>query len=135
MNIIKEESCTGIFTGPTGCGKTQRVLELIKNEYKNHFENIVILCPTLKWNRTYLNCEFLWKDDSIFFIESGDQLFEWIEKFSNLFAGETTLFVVDDMIADEKLDKERQALLDLAISGTSQRSFIVVAHPSVCCYT
>ena len=31
--------------------------------------------------------------------------------------GEETLFVIDDMIADETLDKKRQPLLELAISG------------------
>ena len=38
---------TAIFSGPTGCGKTKRVLDLIEHEYRHHFENIVILCPTL----------------------------------------------------------------------------------------
>ena len=33
---------TTIFSGPTGCGKTQRVLDLIEKEYKHHFDNIVI---------------------------------------------------------------------------------------------
>ena len=40
-----------------------------------------------------------------------------IEKISNLLAGSTTLFLIDDIIADETLDKPRQPLLELAISG------------------
>ena len=40
-----------------------------------------------------------------------------IEKISNLFAGSKTLFLIDDIIADEALDKRRQPLLELAISG------------------
>ena len=40
-----------------------------------------------------------------------------IEKISNLLAGDKTLFLVDDIIADETLDKRRQPLLELAISG------------------
>ena len=36
---------------------------------------------------------------------------------SNELAGSKTLFFVDDIIADEKLDKRRQPLLELAISG------------------
>ena len=35
---------TAIFSGPTSCGKTQRVLDLLEDEYRNYFENIVILC-------------------------------------------------------------------------------------------
>ena len=34
-----------------------------------------------------------------------------------MLSGEETLFIVDDMIADETLDKKLQPLLELAISG------------------
>ena len=40
-----------------------------------------------------------------------------IEKISNLLAASKTLFLIDDIIADEALDKRRQPLLELAISG------------------
>ena len=40
-----------------------------------------------------------------------------IEKISNLLAGDKTLLLIDDIIADETLDKRRQPLLELAISG------------------
>ena len=40
-----------------------------------------------------------------------------IEKISNLLAGSKTLFLIDDIIADETLHKHRQPLLELAISG------------------
>ena len=40
-----------------------------------------------------------------------------IEKISNLLTGSTTLFLIDDIIADEALDKRRQPLLELAILG------------------
>ena len=39
------------------------------------------------------------------------------EKISNLLAGDKTLFLIDDIIADEALDKCRQPLLGLVISG------------------
>ena len=108
---------TAIFSGCTSCGKTQRVLDLIEKEYKHHFENIVILCPTIWWNKTYLERSWIWKDSYVFVFEPKGNLFELIEKLSKLFSGEETLFIVDDMIADETLDKKRQPLLELAISG------------------
>ena len=40
-----------------------------------------------------------------------------IEKISKLLAGSKTLFLIDDIIADEALIKCRQPLLELAISG------------------
>ena len=39
-----------------------------------------------------------------------------IEKIINLLTGSKTLFLIDDIIADEALDKRRQPLLGLAIS-------------------
>ena len=40
-----------------------------------------------------------------------------IEKINNLLAGSKTLFLIDDIIAEETLNKRRQPLLELAISG------------------
>ena len=40
-----------------------------------------------------------------------------IEKISNLLAGDKTLFLIDDIIADEAFNKCRQLLLELAILG------------------
>ena len=40
-----------------------------------------------------------------------------IEKIGNLLAGSKTLFLINDIIASETLDKQRNPLLDLAISG------------------
>ena len=40
-----------------------------------------------------------------------------IEKISNLLAGDKNLFLIDDIMADETLDKRRQPLLELTISG------------------
>ena len=119
-NYVKDPH-TAIFSGPTSCGKTRKVLELLEQEYKHHFENIVILCPTLRWNKTYLERKWIWKDDYVFCLEPKGNLFELIEKLSELFSGEETLFIVDDMIADEALDKKRQPLLELAVSGRHRK--------------
>ena len=40
-----------------------------------------------------------------------------IEKISSLLTGSATLFLIDDIIANETLDKRCQPLLELAISG------------------
>jgi len=63
-----QELHTAIFSGPTGCGKTQRMLDLIEQECKGHFENIIILCPTLRWNKTYLDRPWIWSDDYVFLV-------------------------------------------------------------------
>ena len=49
--------------------------------------------------------------------EPGNQLHYLIKKYSNSLTGSKTLFLIDDIIADEALDKRHQPLLELAISG------------------
>ena len=56
-------------------------------------------------------------DPDVIPIEPGNNLYYLIEKVSNLLTGSVTLSLTDDIIADEALDKYRQPLLGLAISG------------------
>ena len=112
-----KEPHTALFVAPTRVGKTHLALNLLENEYRNHFDFIVIICPTLRYNSTYKNRSWVWTDPDVIPIEPGIQLYYLIEKISNLLAGFTTLFLIDDIIANETLDKHHQPLLELAISG------------------
>ena len=108
---------TAIFIGQTGSGKNHLVLELIEKEDNNHFDYIIIICPTLRWNKTYNSKDWIKNDDKVWLIESKYRLYQWIEKLSQLLAHSETLFIIDEIIADESLDKRKQPLLELAISG------------------
>ena len=109
---------TALFVAPTGVGKTHLALSLLETEYRNHFNFIVIICPTLAHNETYKSRGWIWNDpDVIIPIEPGNQLYYLIEKISNLLTGSETLFLINDIIAYETLDKRRQPLLELAILG------------------
>ena len=96
---------TVLFVAPTGVGKTHLALSLLENEYRNHFDFIVIICPTLAHNETYKFRGWVSNDPDVILIEPSNQLYYLIEKISNLLAGSTTLFLIDDIIADEALDK------------------------------
>ena len=41
-----KEPHKAIFTGPTGCGKTHLVLDMIEKECNKHFDYIIIICIT-----------------------------------------------------------------------------------------
>ena len=109
-----KEPHTALFVAPTGVGKTHLALSLLETEYRNHFDFIVIICPTLRCNSTYKSQSWVWNDPDVIPIELGNNLYYLIEKISNLLTGDKTLFLIN---ADETLDKCRQPLLELAISG------------------
>ena len=108
---------TALFIALTRVGKTHLALSLLENEYRNYFDFIVITCPTLRYNSTYKSRGWVWNDPDVIPTEPGNRLYYLIEKISNLLAGSTTLFLIDGIIADEALDKCRQPLLELVISG------------------
>ena len=115
--MFMKEPYTALFVAPTGVGKTHLALSLLETEYRNHFDFIVIICPTLRYNSTYKNRSWVWNDPDVILIEPGNNLYYLIEKISNLLADNETLFLIDDIIANETLDMCRQPLLELAISG------------------
>ena len=115
--MFMKEPLLALFVAPTGVGKTHLALSLIGNEYINHSDFIVRICPTLRYNSTYKSRSWVWNDPDVIPIEPGNNLYYLIEKISDLLAGDKTLFLIDDIIANETLDKRRQPLLELAISG------------------
>ena len=119
--MFMKEPHTALFVAPTGVGKTHLTLNLLDKEYKNHFDFIIIICPMLKHNETYRSRKWVWTDPEVILINPGNSLYGWIEKIGNLLAGFKTLFLIDDIIADENLDKKRQPLLELAISGRHKK--------------
>ena len=51
--MFMKEPHTALFVAPTGVGKTHLALNLLENEYRNHFDFIVIICSTLAHNEKY----------------------------------------------------------------------------------
>ena len=122
-DYIKEPHTT-IFRGPTSCGKTHLALDLIEKEYKKHFYYIIIICPTLRWNKTYHSKDWIKNEDKVWVIEPKDKLYKWTEKLSQYLVCFETLFIIDDIIADEGRDKRRQSLLELAITGRHRGPYL-----------
>ena len=78
-NYIKDPR-TVIFTGQTRCGKTHLVLDLIENQYFKHFGYIFIICPTLDTHHAKIK-----NNDQVWLIEPKYNLYQWIQKLSELF--------------------------------------------------
>ena len=90
---------------------------MIEKEYKNHFDYIIIIYPTLRENSTYHAKEWIKNDDQVWLVDPKDSLYQWIQKLSELLRFLEILFIIDDIIANKSLDKTRQPLLELSISG------------------
>ena len=71
-----KETHTAIFIGQTGCGKTHLVLELIENQYNKHFDYIIIICRTIRWNKTYHSRDWIKTDDNVWLVEPKDRLYQ-----------------------------------------------------------
>ena len=110
-----KEPHTALFVAPNGVVQTHLALSLLETEYRDHFDFIVIIFPTLRYDSTYKNRSWVWNDPDVIPIEPGNQLYYLIERISNLLTGDKTLFLIDDIIADEPLDKRCQPLLESAI--------------------
>ena len=101
---------SAMFVGMTACGKTEFLLRLLETVYKNHFEFIVILCPTISENKTYLSRKWILNDKNIFIVHDMEgQLNEWIKLLKNNLKGYQTLFIIDDCSAEGEIDKKRDA--------------------------
>jgi len=78
MVELPHEPHSAIICGQTGCGKTQFVLDELlhpdKGIYRDAFENVFVLCPTWRRNKTYLERPWLWRNKCIYFIDPRDRL-------------------------------------------------------------
>ena len=115
---------TSIFIGQTGCGKTYLVLELIEKEYNKHFDYIIIICPTLWENKAYHAKEWIKNHDKVWLVESKGNLYQWIKELSELLQFLEVLFIIDYIIPNESLEKKRQPLLELSISGRHRDHYL-----------
>ena len=117
MNLPKFPHC-GMIVGVTACRKTEVLLLLLETEYKNHFEFIVILCPTIFDNKTYLSRKWILDDKNVFIVcDVEGKLNEWIKLFKDRLNGYQTLFIIDDCSAEGEINKKRYAVSELAFSS------------------
>ena len=126
---------TALFIPQIACGKTHLVLDLIEKEYKKHFDYIVFICPTLRENNeTYHAREWIKNDDKVWLVDfTKDNLCQCFKKLSELLRFLEVLFIIHDIIANESLEKKRQFLLELSISGRHRGPMAI--HPILHCHT
>ena len=121
MNLQKFPH-SAMFVGVIACGKTEFLLKLLETVYKNHFEFIVILCPTMSDNKRYLSRKWIFDDKNVFIVcDVEGKLNEWIILFINMLKGHQTLFIIDNCSAEGEINKKRETFSELAFSGRQRQ--------------
>ena len=68
MNFPKFPHCA-MFVSAMNAGETEFLLRILKTKYKNHFEFIVIMCPTiLDNNKTHFPRKWIFNDKNVFIV-------------------------------------------------------------------
>ena len=128
MNLLPEDAHCAIITGATSCGKTEFVLNILETKYKNFFKYIIIVCPTWRYNKTYLKREWLFEDpEHVFLVDpkefatkSKDPLNDTLKAFFETVGKldeSQVLFLIDDCSAQKGMTRKQQMLSELAFSG------------------
>ena len=114
MNLPKFPH-SAMFIGVTACGKTEFFLKLLETVYKNHFEFIISLCPTILDNKTYLSRKWIFDDKNVFIVcDVEGKLNEWIKLFKNALKGHQTLFIIDDCSAEGEINKKTRCSIRIS---------------------
>ena len=72
--LTMQEPHTVLFVPSTEIGKTHLTLDLLEKEYFNHFDFIIIICTTLRYNSTYKSRKWFWTDPHIIQTEPSNHL-------------------------------------------------------------
>ena len=106
MNLLKFLH-SAMFVGVMACRKTEFLLQLLETIYNNHFEFIVILCPTILDTKTYISRKWIFDDKNVFIVcDLEGKLNEWIKLFKNALKGHQTLFIINDCSAEGEINKK-----------------------------
>ena len=101
----------------TACGKAHYLLKMLEEEYKNNFDNIFIVCPTLQDNKTYQNWKYL-NDPDVFALGcSQDDVERCLQYVVDYAKNTNSLIILDDCAASKDVKKQTSKLVDLAFSG------------------
>lgn len=119
---------SAIICGATGSGKSEYVLDLLEKEYRNFFKYIIIICPTWRYNKAYLNRKWLFNDSEHIFLinpnellpKSDDALNDTLKVFFESHGkldDNHVLFLIDDCSSQKGMTKKKRMLSELAFSG------------------
>ena len=106
-----------IIVGMTACGKTHYLLEMLKKEYKNHFDHIFIVCATLDDNKTYQQWKYLADPDVYALPVSHDNVETTLCEITHFAKNTNSLVILDDCASSKDVKNRTSELVKLGFSG------------------
>jgi len=112
-----------LIIGPTNCGKTQYLIDILRGPYRHVFEYVILICPTYSKNKTY---QGFGKNDPRFIVlspdaSSVDEIDEILSCCKEVFSGHETLIVLDDCAVSKDLKQRSNMFINLAFSGRHEK--------------
>ena len=90
---------------------------MLEEEYKNHFDYIFIVCPTLEDNKTYQNLKYL-EDPNVFELPCDhNEVTEILREIVKFAKNTNSLIILDDCAASKDVKNKTSELVKLAFSG------------------
>ena len=115
-----------LIAGPTLSGKTRYLLNMIESDYKNHFDFIVLVCPTFSWNKTYQEWRYINDEDVIPIECDHDNVDKLLHIISEIYKGTNTLITLDDCACSKAVKNRTGELVRLAFSARHYGISIIV---------
>ena len=78
---------------------------------------IVVLCPTVRHNKTYQQCPWIWTDPEVYHLDPGERHHDYLRSFYHVFMGEPTLYIIVDCSSLTALTKKKDMPSMFAFSG------------------
>jgi hypothetical protein len=109
-----------LIAGKRGCGKSVLACQLLENEFRGYFDNIVIICPTFSINAAYRRPWLTDKKDKNVYVVSGKTFEKYDINTILLHFAKTfkcrghTLFLIDDCAYSGDVRHKETALTQLA---------------------
>ena len=126
MEMTPQPPFNMLIVGMTGSGKTQFLLNMLETEYNRVFDYIIIVCPTIEWNTTYINWRHL-SDHGVIQIPCSQEMINHVlQAVSTIFRGTNTLIIVDDCAASRAVKKRVSELVRLAFSARHYNLSVIV---------
>ena len=116
-----------IIVGMTACGKTHYLLSMLEKEYKNHYDYIFIVCPTLEDNKTYQQWKYLTNPD-VYELPVAHGNVENILRDITHAKNTNSPIILDDCAASKDVKNRTSELVKLGFSGRHIRLSTIVVR-------